>query len=167
MRIVVMGVSGSGKSTVGRLLAQTLRVPFQDGDELHPPDNIARMAAGVPLTDADRQDWLAAIGKRLAAAGGRRDGVVVACSALKRAYRDQLRAVAPDLRLVYLQGPAPLLAERLAARRDHYMPASMLPSQLAALESPGSDEGAIAVDVAQSPEAIVQAVCRQLRKPTP
>jgi carbohydrate kinase (thermoresistant glucokinase family) len=125
------------------------------------------MAAGVPLTDADRQDWLAAIGKRLAAAGGRRDGVVVACSALKRAYRDQLRAVAPDLRLVYLQGPAPLLAERLAARRDHYMPASMLPSQLAALESPGSDEGAIAVDVAQSPEAIVQAVCRQLRKPTP
>ncbi len=167
MRIVVMGVSGSGKSTVGRLLAQTLRMPFQDGDELHPPDNIARMAAGVPLTDADRQDWLAAIGKRLAAAGGRRDGVVVACSALKRAYRDQLRAVAPDLRLVYLQGPAPLLAERLAARRDHYMPASMLPSQLAALESPGSDEGAIAVDVAQSPEAIVQAVCRQLRKPTP
>lgn len=167
MRIVVMGVSGSGKSTVGRLLAQTLRMPFQDGDELHPPDNIARMAAGVPLTDADRQDWLAAIGKRLAAAGGRRDGVVVACSALKRAYRDQLRAVAPDLRLVYLQGPAPLLAERLAARRDHYMPASMLPSQLAALESPGSDEGAIAVDVAQSPEAIVQAVCRQLRMPTP
>ena len=167
MRIVVMGVSGSGKSTVGRLLAQTLRMPFQDGDELHPPDNIARMAAGVPLTDADRQDWLAAIGKRLAAAGGRRDGVVVACSALKRAYRDQLRADAPDLRLVYLQGPAPLLAERLAARRDHYMPASMLPSQLAALESPGSDEGAIAVDVAQSPEAIVQAVCRQLRKPTP
>jgi carbohydrate kinase (thermoresistant glucokinase family) len=167
VRIVVMGVSGSGKSTVGRLLAHTLRMPFQDGDELHPPDNIARMAAGVPLTDADRQDWLAAIGKRLAAAGGRRDGVVVACSALKRAYRDQLRAVAPDLRLVYLQGPAPLLAERLAARRDHYMPASMLPSQLAALESPGSDEGAIAVDVAQSPEAIVQAVCRQLRKPTP
>jgi carbohydrate kinase (thermoresistant glucokinase family) len=167
VRIVVMGVSGSGKSTVGRLLAKTLRLPFQDGDELHPPDNIARMAAGVPLTDADRQDWLAAIGKRLAAAGGRRDGVVVACSALKRAYRDQLRAVAPDLRLVYLQGPAPLLAERLAARRDHYMPASMLPSQLAALESPGSDEGAIAVDVAQSPEAIVQAVCRQLRKPTP
>lgn len=167
MRIVVMGVSGSGKSTVGRLLAQTLRLPFQDGDELHPPDNIARMAAGVPLTDADRQDWLAAIGKRLAAAGGRRDGVVVACSALKRAYRDQLRVAAPDLRLVYLQGPAPLLAERLAARRDHYMPASMLPSQLSALEPPGSDEGAIAVDVAQSAEAIVQAVCRQLRKPAP
>jgi len=167
VRIVVMGVSGSGKSTVGRLLAQTLRMPFQDGDELHPPDNIARMAAGVPLTDADRQDWLAAIGKRLAAAGGRRDGVIVACSALKRAYRDQLRAAAPDLRLVYLQGPAPLLAERLAARRDHYMPASMLPSQLAALESPGSDEGAIAIDVAQPPEAIVEAVCRQLRKPAP
>lgn len=167
MRIVVMGVSGSGKSTVGRLLAQTLRLPFQDGDELHPPDNIARMAAGVPLTDADRQDWLAAIGKRLAAAGGRRDGVVVACSALKRAYRDQLRAAAPDLRLVYLQGAAPLLAERLAARRDHYMPASMLPSQLTALEPPGPDEGAIALDVAQSPEVIVEAVCRQLRKPAP
>ena len=167
MRIVVMGVSGSGKSTVGRLLAQTLRLPFQDGDELHPPDNIARMAAGVPLTDADRQVWLAAIGKRLAAAGGRRDGVVVACSALKRAYRDQLRADAPDLRLIYLHGDTPLLAARLAARRDHYMPASMLPSQLAALEPPRPEEGAIEVDVAQPPEAIVQAVCRQLRKPTP
>ncbi len=162
-----MGVSGSGKSTVGRLLAQTLRVPFQDGDELHPPDNIARMAAGVPLTDADRYDWLAAIGKRLAAAGGRRGGVVVACSALKRAYRDQLREVAPDLRLVYLHGDTVLLAERLAARRDHYMPASMLPSQLAALEPPGPQESAIAIDVAQPPEAIVQAVCRQLRKPAP
>jgi carbohydrate kinase (thermoresistant glucokinase family) len=167
VRIVVMGVSVSGKSTVGRLLAQTLRVPFQDGDELHPPDTIARMAAGVPLTDADRYDWLAAIGKRLSAAGGRRAGVVVACSALKRAYRDQLREVAPDLRLVYLHGDTVLLAERLAARRDHYMPASMLPSQLAALEPPGPQESAIAIDVAQPPEAIVQAVCRQLRKPAP
>ncbi|MFM7532195.1 MAG: gluconokinase [Rubrivivax sp.] len=166
MRIVVMGVSGSGKSTVGRLLAQTLRLPFQDGDELHPPDNIARMAAGVPLTDADRQEWLAAFGRRLAEAGGRRrGGVVVACSALKRVYRDQLRAAAPDLRLVFLHGQTTLLAERLAARRDHYMPASMLPSQLEALEAPDTDEGAIAIDVAQAPEAIVQAVCRQLRKP--
>ncbi len=167
MRIVVMGVSGSGKSTVGRLLAQTLRLPFQDGDELHPPDNIARMAAGVPLTDADRQGWLTAIGRRLAAAGGRRDGVVVACSALKRAYREQLRGDAPDLRLVYLHGSPALLAGRLAARRDHYMPASMLPSQLAALEAPGPDEGAIAVEVDRSPEAIVAAVCLQLRKPAP
>lgn len=162
-----MGVSGSGKSTVGRLLAQTLRLPFQDGDELHPPDNIARMAAGVPLTDADRQVWLAAIARRLAAAGGRRDGLVVACSALKRAYRDQLRAEAPDLRLVFLQGDPALLAARLAARRDHYMPASMLPSQLAALEPPATEEGAIVVDVAPPPEAIVQTVCRQLRKPAP
>lgn len=167
MRIVVMGVSGSGKSTVGRLLAQALNLPFQDGDELHPPDNIARMAAGVPLTDADRQGWLAAVGARLAAAGGRRDGVVIACSALKRAYRDQLRATAPDLQLVFLHGEPVLLAERLAARRDHYMPASMLPSQLAALEAPDADEGAIAMNVTQPPETIVQAVCRQLRKPAP
>lgn len=162
-----MGVSGSGKSTVGRLLAQSLKLPFQDGDELHPPDNIARMAAGVPLTDADRQGWLAAIGARLAAAGGRRDGVVIACSALKRAYRDQLRAAAPDLHLVFLHGDAALLAQRLAARRDHYMPASMLPSQLAALEAPGPEEGAIVADVAQPPAAIVQALCRQLRKTPP
>lgn len=167
MRIVVMGVSGSGKSTVGRLLAQTLRLPFQDGDELHPPDNIARMTAGVPLTDADRQGWLAAIGRRLAAAGGRRDGVVVACSALKRAYRDELRQAAPDLRLVYLHGSPARLAERLAARRDHYMPASMLPSQLAVLEPPGPDEGAIAIEVDAPPEAIVATVCRHLRKPAP
>ena len=162
-----MGVSGCGKSTVGRLLAQALKLPFQDGDELHPPDNIARMAAGVPLTDADRQGWLAAVGARLAAAGGRRDGVVIACSALKRAYRDQLRAAAPDLQLVFLHGDTALLAERLAARRDHYMPASMLPSQLAALEAPDPDEGAIAINVAQPPETIVQAVCHQLRKTAP
>ena len=163
-----MGVSGSGKTTVGRLLAQALKLPFQDGDELHPPDNIARMAAGVPLTDADRQGWLESIGRRLAVAGGRRrDGVVVACSALKRAYRDQLRAAAPDLQLVHLHGDTALLAERLAARRDHYMPASMLPSQLAALEAPGPDEGAMAFDVAQPPEAIVESVCRQLRKAVP
>lgn len=167
MRIVVMGVSGSGKSTVGRLLAQSLRLPFQDGDDLHPPDNIARMAAGVPLSDADRQDWLAAIGRRLAAAGGRRDGVVMACSALKRAYRDQLRAAAPDLRLVFLHGDASLLAERLAARRDHYMPASMLPSQLAVLEPPEPDESAISIDVVRPPQAIVEDVCSQLRKPLP
>lgn len=167
MRIVVMGVCGCGKSTVGRLLARTLGLPFQDGDELHPPDNIARMAAGVPLTDVDRQGWLAAIGRRLGEAGGRRGGVVVACSALKRAYRDQLRAAAPDLRLVYLRGEVALLASRLVARRDHYMPASMLPSQLAALEAPGPDEAAIEIDVVHTPEAIVEMACGRLKSPHP
>ena len=164
MRIVVMGVSGSGKTTVGRLLAKTLGLVFQDGDDLHPPDNIARMAAGVPLTDADRRDWLAAIARHLSAAGGRRGGLVVACSALKRAYREQLRAAAPDLQIVFLHADTALLADRLASRRDHYMPASMLPSQLAALEPPGPEERAIAVDVAAPAPDIVEAVCRQLRR---
>jgi carbohydrate kinase (thermoresistant glucokinase family) len=165
LRLIVMGVAGCGKTTLAQALAERVGLEMVDGDDLHLPQSVEKMRAGIPLQDSDRWPWLDRIGAHLAQAQAH--GRVVACSALKRAYRDQLRAVAPDLRLVYLQGPAPLLAERLAARRDHYMPASMLPSQLAALESPGSDEGAIAVDVAQSPEAIVQAVCRQLRKPTP
>jgi gluconokinase len=166
-RIVVMGVSGSGKTTVARALAQALKLPFLEGDDLHPPDNIARMAAGVPLTDADRRVWLEAIATRLAAAGGRRrDGLVVTCSALKRVYRDQLRAAAPDLQLVFLHGEPGLLATRLAARRDHYMPASMLPSQLATLEPPGPGERAIVGDVAHTPETIVALLLRQLQVPS-
>jgi carbohydrate kinase (thermoresistant glucokinase family) len=161
-RIVVMGVSGCGKSTVGRALAEALGAPFVEGDELHPPENVARMAAGVPLTDADRAGWLDDIGRVLATAGAA-GGVVVSCSALKRAYRDRLRAAAPGVRFAHLHGPREVLQARLAQRRGHYMPASLLQSQLEALQPPGEDEGALAADIALAPEAIVGSLLAQLR----
>lgn len=161
-RLVVMGVSGCGKSTVGQALAQRLGLHFVEGDELHSPQNVARMAAGIALTDADRHDWLQAVAQQLANATAASRGVVVSCSALKRRYRDLLRAAAPDLQLVYLHGPRELLAQRLAARRGHYMPPSLLLSQLETLEPPQADEAAVAADIAQSPERIVDAVCGQL-----
>jgi carbohydrate kinase (thermoresistant glucokinase family) len=144
-RIVVMGVSGCGKTTLARELAQRLGVPFVEGDDLHPSANVARMAAGIALTDADREGWLRAIGERVVEAAG--TGAVVSCSALKRAYRDRLRGIAPDLRFVYLHGPRELLAARLASRRGHYMPASLLDSQIDTLEAPTADEAAIALDI--------------------
>lgn len=150
-QVVVMGVSGCGKSTVGRLLADQLGVPFVEGDTLHPPANVNRMAAGIALTDADRHGWLQAVAGQLAAAEARRQGLVVSCSALKRSYRDQLRAAAPRLRLVHLHGSATLLAERLAGRQGHYMPASLLPSQLATLQPPGDDEAPLVLDIALPP----------------
>lgn len=161
-RLVVMGVSGCGKSTVGRLLAQRQVIGFLEGDELHSTQNIARMARGVALTDEDRQGWLLAVAQRLAdsCAGGR--GLVVSCSALKRSYRDILRRGAADLRFIYLRGDRAMLADRMAARTGHYMPASLLESQFAALEEPAADEKALAVDVAQSPEAVAAAVERWL-----
>jgi gluconokinase len=147
-RVVVMGVSGCGKSTLGRALAAALRLPFVEGDALHPPRNVALMAQGVALTDADRAGWLDAITQRLGAAVADASGLVVSCSALKRAYRDRLRAAAPDLRFVHLHGSRALLAERMAARRDHYMPLSLLDSQLATLQAPQADERALDIDIA-------------------
>lgn len=158
---VVMGVSGSGKSTVGRRLASARGVRFVEGDAFHPPRNVERMAAGIALTDADRAGWLARLRDELASAVAAREGVVLACSALKRSYRDTLREGAPDLRLIHLRGSRDLLAARLAARRDHYMPASLLDSQLAALQAPQPDESALSFDVAQDPQSIVQAILLQ------
>jgi gluconokinase len=155
--IVVMGVSGCGKSTVGRDLAAALGVPFVEGDELHPPRNVALMAAGTPLTDDDRRDWLNTLAEVLAGAAARGHGVVVSCSALKRSYRDRLRAGAPGTRFVFLHGPAALLAERLQGRSGHYMPPSLLQSQLDTLEPPAGDEGAVALDIALPPAALVAA----------
>lgn len=147
-RVVVMGVSGCGKSTVGRALAARLAVHFVEGDELHPAENVARMAAGIPLTDTDRHGWLQAVADQLANATTEARGVVVACSALKRSYRDLLRNVAPDVRFVHLHGASSVLAQRLALRKGHYMPASLLQSQLDTLEAPLADEQALVLDIA-------------------
>jgi carbohydrate kinase (thermoresistant glucokinase family) len=158
---VVMGVSGCGKSTVGRQLAKALGLRYLEGDDFHPSANVARMAAGVALTDDDRREWLQRMSARLAQAHSANEGVVLACSALKRSYRDQLRSGAPALQLVYLQGTRELLAERMAGRKDHYMPASLLDSQLATLEPPQPDEGALVLDIARTPEEIVAAIVRR------
>ena len=162
--IVVMGVSGSGKSTVGRALAQALATPYVEGDDLHPPHNVALMAAGTALTDADRQGWLTAVGRRLADDTARARGVVVSCSALKRSYRDQLRAAAPGVLFVHLHGPQALLAQRLAQRKGHYMPASLLQSQLDTLEPPLPDEAALQFDISPGPEHIVAELLAALKE---
>ncbi len=163
--IVVMGVSGSGKSSIGQGLAAALGLPFVEGDALHPPRNVALMAAGTPLSDDDRRGWLDAIAARLAAGGGPGGGVVASCSALKRSYRDRLRASAPSLGLVYLHGSPGLLLERMEAREGHYMPPSLLQSQLDILEPPQPDEGSLAVDVAEEPERIIAALLRHFEGP--
>jgi len=149
-----MGVSGCGKSTVGALLAQRLGAEFVEGDSLHPPSNVEKMAAGTPLTDTDREGWLQTIAVQLGTAHTDGRSLVVSCSALKRAYRDTLRASAPDLRFVYLQGDFDLLGARIAARSGHYMPASLLASQFAALQEPTADEHAITLDCRHEPEPL-------------
>ena len=155
--VVVMGVSGSGKSTVGRLLAARLQAAFLEGDELHPSGNVARMAAGVPLTDDDRRGWLLTIAERLAAARDAHQPLVVSCSALKRAYRDVLRTASPWLAFVHLHGERALLETRINERTDHFMPPSLLASQLETLEAPGPDEVARGFDAAQPPSQIADA----------
>lgn len=148
-----MGVAGCGKSTVGAALAAVLRVEFVEGDAFHPPENVARMRGGTALTDADRAGWLHALAAHIAQAAPQ--GVVVSCSALKRAYRDVLRGAGP-IAFVWLDVPRTQLAERLGARTDHYMPASLLESQLATLEPPGADENVLRLD-ARKPVPILVA----------
>jgi carbohydrate kinase (thermoresistant glucokinase family) len=147
-----MGVSGSGKTTVGAALAATLGLRFVDADDLHPEANVEKMAAGVPLTDDDRWPWLDAVGAVLA-----EGDVVAACSALRRAYRDRLRGLAPDLALVYLHGTRELLAERMGHRPGHFMPASLLDSQLETLEAPADDEHPVRLDIALPVDELVAA----------
>lgn len=155
--IVVMGVASSGKTTLATELARRLDWPFRDADSFHPPANIARMSAGMPLTDEDRRPWLDAIVAWMDEldAGGRSG--VVTCSALKRAYRDRLRATRAPLRFVHLHGDRALLAARIAARTDHFMPASLLDSQLATLEPPSPEEAVMALDVGATPAELVAA----------
>jgi gluconokinase len=142
--VVVMGVSGSGKSMVGSALAQRLRVPFLDADTLHPPANIAKMTAGEPLNDDDRHPWLEMVGEWLA---GHRDGGVVACSALKRKYRDQLRAHCQRVEFLHLSGSPELIGRRLATRSGHFMPAALLQSQFDALQPLGADERGVVINL--------------------
>ena len=152
----MMGVSGAGKSLIGPLLARALGVTFVDGDDLHPAENVARMAAGIALTDDDRRGWLLAIAARLREAKRAGIGLVVSCSALRRSYRDVLRSAGDaDVRFVYLAGSRALIAERLAKRRGHFMPPSLLDSQFAILEEPARDEQAWVCDIRETPQAIV------------
>lgn len=167
LAVVVMGVCGCGKSTVGERLARELGALFIEGDAFHPPANVARMAAGIALTDADRQGWLEALAAQLADARRAGRSVVLACSALKRRYRDVLRQGAPDLRVVHLAGDRAMLAVRLAARQGHYMPASLLDSQLATLETPDPDERAITLDAGAPTDRLVQSALTQLQAPPP
>jgi gluconokinase len=164
---IVMGVSGAGKTTVGECLAKRLGWEFIEGDRLHPPANVAKMQRGQPLTDADRAPWLAAIAAAIDMVQPRGARAVVACSALKRAYRQRLVGGRNAVRLVYLDGSPELIARRIAARRGHFMPPSLLESQFAALEPPGPDENPIVAALGQPVGRIVDEIAAALEAPEP
>ncbi|MGQ0676237.1 MAG: gluconokinase [Rhodospirillales bacterium] len=160
--VVLMGVSGAGKTTVGRLLAEAIGADFAEGDQFHPPANIVKMSNGAPLDDSDRLPWLHAIAAAIDRA--QRDGraLVVACSALKRAYRDILIGPREGVRLVYLCGARDLIEKRLGGRKGHFMPPALLESQFAALEEPVADERPVVIDVTAAPETIAAAAARRI-----
>jgi gluconokinase len=157
-----MGVSGCGKSTIAAMLAERLALEYVDADWLHPKANVEKMQRGIPLDDEDRWPWLRAIAARMAELRANGRGCVVACSALKRAYRDVLRDGGEDVCFVHLHGPAEAIAPRLSGRDGHFMPATLLASQFAALEPPQADERALLVSVALTPAEIVEAVATSL-----
>ncbi|MFC7306858.1 gluconokinase [Streptomyces monticola] len=161
--VVVMGVTGTGKSTVGELIAAGLAVPYAEADDFHPQANVEKMRSGTPLDDEDRRPWLDAIGRWAKERTGL--GGVVSCSALKRAYRDRLRAAAPGLVFVHLHGSRALITERQSARKGHFMPSSLIDSQFATLEPLAPDERGFVVDVTPEPPVIVEQVLRELREP--
>jgi gluconokinase len=160
--VVVMGVSGCGKSSVGERIAQALGVPMVEGDVFHPEANLAKMRAGLPLTDADRAGWLARLAEELRA---RPDGAVLACSALRRAYRDLLRAAAPGLRFVHLAITQEESLRRVASRRGHFYPPSLVASQFRTLEDPAAEDGVVTVDGALPQDAVVAQALRGLAVP--
>lgn len=161
---VVMGVAGAGKTTVGQALAARLGLPYGDADEFHPASNVAKMSAGVPLDDKDREPWLAAIGSWLRA---RSDGAVVSCSALRRAYRDTLRSHAPRVCFVHLAGSAEVVAERVASRADHFMPASLVASQVTLLEPLAPDEEGVTLPLEWPVDDIVTHITAHVSGETP
>ena len=161
---VVMGVSGSGKTTIAEGVGQRLGWPLLEGDKFHPPANVEKMSHGIPLTDEDRWPWLHAIADAIDTMRTQGKSSVVACSALKRAYRDILIGDRPDVVLVYLQGDKDLIATRMAARKGHFMPVALLDSQFATLEEPGPDEHPITVSIAPPSQAIVDEVVRELKE---
>ena len=160
--VVVMGVSGSGKTTVGVALARRLGWLFQEGDALHPPENVAKMRAGIPLDDADRVPWLRAVAAGIDKWRDRGEAGVITCSALKRCYREMIIGNRPGVRLVYLTAPPALIAQRLAGRHGHFMPASLLESQLATLEPPDPDEHALTVAMDAPVETVVERIAASL-----
>ncbi len=160
--LVVMGVSGSGKTTIGEKLAQRLGWSYEDGDKFHPLSNVAKMSAGQPLTDEDRWPWLQAIANEIDRVCEARGHAVIACSALKRAYRDILAHGRKDVRVIYLQGTQDLIAGRLALRKGHFMPPGLLASQFKALEPPDASENPVTVSIDAPVETIVDDIVRQL-----
>ena len=155
--IIVMGVSGSGKSSIGEKLAEALSLRFVEGDRLHPASNVEKMSKGIPLTDADRMPWLDLIGDTMKSALDDGEGIVVSCSALKRIYRDRLRAAAGgNLFFVYLDGSRELLTRRMGERKGHFMPASLLDSQLETLEVPTGEPGVVTVDIDDTIDGIAE-----------
>ncbi len=161
--LIVMGVSGSGKTTVGEGLAKRLGWPYEDADKFHPASNVAKMSAGHPLTDEDRWPWLKAIAAEIDRVCDADERVVIGCSALKRAYRDILVHGRTDIRLVYLDGTQALIADRLGRRKGHFMPPGLLTSQFSTLEPPTPDEHVLRVSIDAPVEAIVDDVLRQLK----
>jgi gluconokinase len=160
--LVVMGVSGSGKSTIAKELAERLRWSFEDGDKFHPAGNVAKMSAGHPLTDEDRWPWLRAIADEIDRVCQAGQHAVIACSALKRAYRDILVHGRNDVRIVFLQGNQDLIGDRLAQRKGHFMPPGLLTSQFRTLEPPDTNENPVTVSIDASVEAIVDDIVHQL-----
>jgi gluconokinase len=162
LRVVVMGVAGCGKSEVGALLADLLGAPLIEGDSFHPPANVAKMRDGVPLTDEDRAGWLATLGEQLAL----RDMAVLTCSALKKSYRDQLRAAAPGVRFVFLQIGESVAQARVTARPGHFYPASLVSSQFATLQDPSAEAGVLTLDATLAPQRLAQSAADWLRRET-
>ncbi len=164
LAIIVMGVSGSGKSSIGEGVAAKLGIHFIEGDALHPAANVEKMSKGVPLTDEDRWPWLEKIGQEISASLAKDEGVVVTCSALKRVYRERLRAAAGGhLYFIYLEGSKELLTKRMGERKGHFMPASLLESQLQTLEVPTGEPGVVTVDIDDTIEGIVEASVKSLK----
>jgi gluconokinase len=161
---VVMGVSGSGKTTVSALLAAALGCQFQEGDDLHPVENVDKMHGGTPLTDADRLPWLRKIAEEIDMWRAQGESGVLTCSALKRCYRDIIIGDRPDVTLVYLKGPYDLIRRRMAARHEHFMPVALLDSQFATLQEPTPDERPITVDVGSRPIEIAAEIVHQLKE---